>query len=385
MEPEPTTNRETQLKPAMEPELTDSFIVEEEPEVPADQPFLRPPPLLTPLSPTVHPETPPYNLDAPWDFMSPALVWHVDSLALPRLSEPLAPPQTIYQSAPPWLFAPTALPGTVVPSAPPGSLILLAPPGSVVATQLPWPSRLSAVLQPSTPTALFGFSIPQASPGDSLTPVSPWSTGLQAPPSAAHCQNSTLVSVYIDVARSLGPSDFAWDSPSPCITSVSQAQVSTFAPPSISSAMGHPHLGCLLLCSELSTAVYSAMDSSIHSSMDSSSAYSTLVPPTNISASFQVFASSSSTSRAPSFPPQYKRSQTVTRHESTALSRSYIRNQMKDLPGPEIITPSKVINTWLLFCPDEPQIVKIQLFSEANDRDKEQGVLRTAFMSAAGA
>lgn len=82
---------------------------------------------------------------------------------------------------------------------------------------------------------------------------------------------------------------------------------------------------------------------------------------------------------------RYKRSQTVTRHESTAFSRPYIRNQMKDLPSPEIITPSKVINTWLLFCPDEPQIVKIQLFSEANDRDKEQGVLRPAFMSAAGA
>lgn len=82
---------------------------------------------------------------------------------------------------------------------------------------------------------------------------------------------------------------------------------------------------------------------------------------------------------------RYKRSQTVTRHESTAFSQSYIWNQMKDLPGPEIITPSKVINTWLLFCPDEPQIVKIQLFSESNDRDKEQGVLRRAFMSAAGA
>lgn len=29
--------------------------------------------------------------------------------------------------------------------------------------------------------------------------------------------------------------------------------------------------------------------------------------------------------------------------------------------GPEVIAPSKVINTWLLFGPDEPQIMKVQM------------------------
>ncbi|XP_050977516.1 uncharacterized protein LOC127172309 [Labeo rohita] len=135
MEPEPTADQETHLKPATESETAASSIVEEESEVLADQsqPFLRPSALQ--FIQRLHLGT-----------SSPALAWYGDSLALPRPSETSAPPQTIYQSAPPWLLAPMAPPETVIPSAPPSSLVPLAPPGSVVPTPSPRTSGLSAAL-----------------------------------------------------------------------------------------------------------------------------------------------------------------------------------------------------------------------------------------------
>lgn len=38
---------------------------------------------------------------------------------------------------------------------------------------------------------------------------------------------------------------------------------------------------------------------------------------------------------------------------------------MKMVCGPGVITPSKVINTWLLFGPDEPQIMQVQMVGGA--------------------
>ncbi|RXN05400.1 vegetative cell wall gp1-like protein [Labeo rohita] len=207
-------------------------------------------PLLAPLSPTV-----PYNLDPPWDFVSPALAWHVDSLALPHPSKPSAPPQTVYQLAPPWLLALTAPPGTVVPSSPLGFFVPLAPPGSVVATPSPWTSGgvcCAPSLHPYSSVWLLhptGFTRVLAHTCVTSVHRPPGSSSL-SPPWSPWCP--------FHVARS------------PCVTSVGQAQVSSLAPPSIISAMGHPHLGCLLLCSGLSSAAYSAMDSSICSSMDCS-------------------------------------------------------------------------------------------------------------------
>lgn len=64
-------------------------------------------------------------------------------------------------------------------------------------------------------------------------------------------RDCALVPVSINAAGSLGSLDFAWDSPSPRLTSVGLAQVSTMAPPSFSSTVGHLPHGCLPLCTGL--------------------------------------------------------------------------------------------------------------------------------------
>lgn len=107
-----------------------------------------------------------------------------------------------------------------------------------------------------------------------------------------------------------------WTSPYPCITSVGWAQIYTMATPSISSTMGHLPPGCLLGHSGHLSAVRSFMDpSTVHSSMGpftisfslpSATVYSTLVSQVSISACFEHYASSSSTSRAPILPPSVK-------------------------------------------------------------------------------
>lgn len=167
------------------------------------------PPPLAPLTPLAHPVAPPCNLDPPWDFESPSLAWHMDYLAPPRPSEPTAPPWTIDQSAPHGGRRPVGFTGLPYPT------------GST------WVNRhhgFPACLLPSSPPATSGSSIPQASLGYLLTLGSPWSISPQALP-------------WPLVAGTLGSSDFTWKSPSPCVTSVGRAQVSTVAPLSISSTL----------------------------------------------------------------------------------------------------------------------------------------------------
>lgn len=74
--------------------------------------------------------------------------------------------------------------------------------------------------------------------------------------SVTRCRDCALVPVSINVAGSLGSSNFAWDSLSPRLTSVSWAQVSTMVPSSFSSTMGHLPPGCLPLCTGLSLAIW---------------------------------------------------------------------------------------------------------------------------------
>ncbi|KAL0173504.1 hypothetical protein M9458_029472, partial [Cirrhinus mrigala] len=217
-DPGPPQTRETHLMPATEPEPAASSIVEEEPKVPADQVcepavisvpvrvlvelekndwlinwsaeyclrcyhpstfsksvsahnipllFIPPeptipstPPPLAPLSPTVHSEAPPYNLDPPWE------LWH--GMGIPWLCLVPLP------------FTNQLRPGSLHPR-----LHLGPPTGST------WVSRCHTITTDfqavcCAPALHFYSSVrllhPQASPGYSLTPVSPWSTGFQAPP-----------------------------------------------------------------------------------------------------------------------------------------------------------------------------------------------------------
>lgn len=76
---------------------------------------------------------------------------------------------------------------------------------------------------------------------------------------------------------------------------------------------------------------------------------------------------------------------TVTCLKRNLFSGPRFENQMNIGCGPEVITPSKLINTWILFGPDEPQIMKVQMVRGVDDRDQEQGVLGCAFMSAGSA
>lgn len=162
-------------------------------------------PMLASFSLSAHLLASSCNSDPHWGFQSPALLWNRDSLALPHPSEPSAPPRSIDQSALPWLLASSAPPGTVIYSVPPGSLFPPAPPCSVVTPPLPWTSGLSAVLHPCTPTATSGSSNASGSTTHwcCLNPPAPWLH-------LGRCRwNFTLDSWSIDVAWSLGHSDFA--------------------------------------------------------------------------------------------------------------------------------------------------------------------------------
>ncbi|RXN15987.1 vegetative cell wall gp1-like protein [Labeo rohita] len=211
MEPEPTADQETHLKPATESETAASSIVEEESEVLADQVCE---PAVTSVQVRVlveleendwlidwSAESQPFLRPSALQFIqrlhlgtsSPALAWYGDSLALPRPSETSAPPQTIYQSAPPWLLAPMAPPETVIPSAPPSSLVPLAPPGLHRGTRShlchlgdlgPLASRLLLAITPPwspCPSMSPGLSAHRTSTGTHYLPVSHQSVRLLPP------------------------------------------------------------------------------------------------------------------------------------------------------------------------------------------------------------
>lgn len=124
-----------------------------------------------------------------------------------------------------------------------------------------------------------------------------------------------LVSPSFSVTDSLSPSDIAWASRSPCVTSVGRAQWTTLAPPSITSTMGRLYRGHLLGHFGISSAVRSLDLTNFHSSMGPSTVISSMAPPIIISSLVFFFCLFAFTSPLPALltspsppphPPQKK-------------------------------------------------------------------------------